>query len=300
MPRRHRLLTSMLSILGAVALAALAGCKSIGPSKLVDTHQGYNDAVQLALSREMLLNVVRMRFGDPVQFLEVSQINAQFSVGVTASGGVGNIGGAGGAVGSASGQVSYSDSPTLTFMPRDDDQFGRDLLLPVHLYDAITFTNRGGSYDISFLALITSGINDAPDLPGPNGELYRKRLKVMRALLKTDLAWIAHGKRWVPSPHTPIADVVLRAASSHTRVTADALLDVDQHGPEVLVPVVIVSGFLRPLGSSRRVASEHAHADGKKTGRGRQFRELTEELPPATVDLALGGRRARLYLLIGL
>ena len=89
MPRRHSLPTSVLSILGAIALTALTGCTSIGPSKLVDTHQGYNDAVQLATSREMLLNVVRLRFGDPIQFLEVSQINAQFSVGVTAGGGVG-------------------------------------------------------------------------------------------------------------------------------------------------------------------------------------------------------------------
>jgi hypothetical protein len=221
----------MLSILGAIVLAVPAGCKSVGPDKLVDTHQGYNDAVQLAMSREMLLNVVRLRFGDPIQFLEVSQINAQFSVGVTAGGGVGNIGGAGGAVGSASGSVSYSDSPTLTFTPRDDDQFGRDLLLPVHLYDAITWTNRGGLYDISFLALITSGINDAPDLPGPNGELYRKRLAAMRTLVETDLAWVAHGKRWVPRSAIPIAieeitafDHVWATKNGHQWVDAEPMI----------------------------------------------------------------------------
>lgn len=202
---RNRSRLSVKSILGAVVIAALAGCQSIGPDKLVDTHQGYNDAVQLAMSREMVLNIVRLRFGDSVQFLEVSQINAAFSVGASAGGTVGNIGGAGSAVGSITGSVSYSDSPNLTFMPRDDDQAHRDMLLPIHLYDAITFVNRGGSYDMSFLALITSGINDAPDIPGPNGELYGKRLDALRALVDSDLAWIGHGKRWVPKSALPIA-----------------------------------------------------------------------------------------------
>ena len=66
-------------------------------------NNGYNSAVlavsrlflELAVSREMLLNIVRLRFGDPIQFLEVGQINAQFSVGVTAGGDITNLGGGG-------------------------------------------------------------------------------------------------------------------------------------------------------------------------------------------------------------
>ena len=193
----------MLSVVVAVALSATIGCKSIGPKKLVSTHQGYNEAVQLVESREILLNIVRLRFGDPIQFLAVSQINAQFSVGTSVGGGA--SGGAGaGATGQAGGQVSYSETPTITFDPRGDDQSGRDLLNPVHLYEAITFTNRGGVYDASMFALITSGINEAPDVPGPNGELYRKRLDAMRALIDGHLAWIAHGKKWVPRSAIPI------------------------------------------------------------------------------------------------
>jgi hypothetical protein len=216
----------VLRVVVAFALVAMAGCRSIGPRKLVSTHQGYNEAVQLAESRELLLNIVRLRFGDPVQFLAVSQINAQFSVGAVASGGAGNIGGAGGAVGSAGGQVSYSDTPTITFDPRGDDQQHRDLLNPVHLYEAIQFANRGGVYDAAMLALITSGINDAPDVPGPNGELYRKRLDAIHELIKGEFAWIAHGKRWVPKSAIPVAveDVT---AFDHVWATNNGYLWVD-------------------------------------------------------------------------
>ncbi len=192
-------------VLICLAFGTLAGCASIGPTKLVDTHQGYNDAVQLAESREMLLNIVRLRFGDPIQFLEVTQINSSFSVGATASGSAANVGGAGAAVGSLGGSVSYSDSPTLTFTPRSDQQFARDILLPVHLHDVISFTNRGGAYDSAFFALLTSGINEAPDIPGPNGELYLQRLRALRALIEENHAWITHGKKWVPKSNVPIA-----------------------------------------------------------------------------------------------
>jgi hypothetical protein len=218
--------TPALKVVVSFALVALTGCSSIGPKKLVSTHQGYNEAVQLAESREVLLNIVRLRFGDPVQFLTVSQINAQFSVGVTASGGAGNIGGEGPTVGSVGGQVSYSDTPTITFNPRSDDQQHRDLLNPVHLYEAVQFATRGGVYDSAMLALITSGINDAPDLPGPNGELYSKRLDAIHDLVKGDLAWVAHGKRWVPKSAIAVAvdDVT---AFDHVWATNNGYLWVD-------------------------------------------------------------------------
>jgi hypothetical protein len=172
----------------------------------------------------MLLNIVRLRFGDPVQFLAVSQINAQFSVGATVSGGAG--GGAGGTTGQVGGQVSYSDTPTITFNPLGDDQQHRDLLNPVHLYEAVQFANRGGVYDAAMFALITSGINDAPDVPGPNGALYERRLNAIHALVKGDLAWIAHGKRWVPKSAIPVAvdDVT---AFDHVWATNNGYLWID-------------------------------------------------------------------------
>jgi len=297
--RRHKVHITALNILAAVALSVLAGCASIGPSKLVDTHQGYNDAVQRAVSREMLLNVVRLRFGDPIQFLEVSQINAQFSVGVSAGGGVGNIGGAGGGVGSASGQVSYSDSPTLTFTPRGDDQFGRDLLLPVHLYDAITFTNRGGSYDTSFFALITSGINDAPDVSGPNGELYQKRLEAIQSLVNTDLAWIAHAKRWVPRSALPIAveeitafDHVWATKNGHQWIDAELMIGAAGRGKALMcleyhTPVLVLRDADDP------VTQEHVRMLGLTPGQSEYvIRAVNDEI--ALGDL--GGPAAGIYL----
>jgi hypothetical protein len=51
--------------------------------------------VQLTVAREVLANIVRARYADPMQFIMVSSINAQFSVNVSGSGDVGRIGQAG-------------------------------------------------------------------------------------------------------------------------------------------------------------------------------------------------------------
>ena len=74
----------------AVFLATLLnlGCSSVGPGKLVSTHEGYNDAVQMAVSREVLKNIVRLRYYDPIQFMRVTAVNANFSVSVGNSAGV--------------------------------------------------------------------------------------------------------------------------------------------------------------------------------------------------------------------
>jgi len=185
-------------------LLALVSCKSVGPDKLVSSHQGYNDAVQLAMTRDLLTNIVRLRFGDPVQFLGVDTINAQFSTSVGAQAGASNIGGAGAAIGSAGGSVGYSDSPTITFRPRGDAQFIRDMLLPIKLEPAIGYTMRGDRYDRAFFTFITSGINDAPDMEGPNGDLYRARVDALSKLLMEGRAWLGKGKRYVPKSTVPI------------------------------------------------------------------------------------------------
>ena len=61
---------------GLVLLTALmsASCASFGAKKLVSSHTAYNDAVQLTVAREVLANIVRARYADPMQFIMVIAI----------------------------------------------------------------------------------------------------------------------------------------------------------------------------------------------------------------------------------
>ena len=116
------------------AAGLLGACASVGPDKVVSTHVAYNEAVQLTVTREVLVNVVRARDSDPMSFLKVEAVNAQFSVTAGATAGAGGIGQAGAAaeVGTS---VGYSDSPTITFIPQTDAAFDKSMHSPMEVED---------------------------------------------------------------------------------------------------------------------------------------------------------------------
>ena len=128
----------------ALAVVALFGsllsvsCASMGSKKLVSSHTAYNDAVQLTVTREVLSNVVRSRYSDPMQFMVVSSINAQFSVSGGGSAGAGGIG-TGGAAGDLGGSIGYSSSPTITYVPQSDAGFHKSIGSTFAVEEAISF-----------------------------------------------------------------------------------------------------------------------------------------------------------------
>lgn len=67
----------MKNILRLSCLAAtifFAGCKSIGPGVLQESHPRYNDAIGSVIERQLLTNLVRLRYHEVPTFLEVSSI----------------------------------------------------------------------------------------------------------------------------------------------------------------------------------------------------------------------------------
>ena len=164
-------------------------CASFGGKKLVSSHMAYNDAVQLTVTREVLANIVRSRYTDPMQFLAVQAINAQFSVNVGGGAGVGGLGQAG-AVGEVSGSVGYSDSPTITYVPQSGAAFHKSVLSPMEIEDVIGFAFAGRLMQTEpdwrrpVLRLSFASINGATEIvSGRRSELYYQRVEAMERLL---------------------------------------------------------------------------------------------------------------------
>ncbi len=156
------------------------GCASIGPTKLVSSHEGYNDAVQLVNTREVLMNIVRERYMDPVQFMTVSTINAGFSV--TAGANIsGSTNTSGVQVGSS---IGYSESPNITFTPLGSAGLIKSLGRPVDLTILLNFGFQQGDYRPEHLELFIAAINNAPDRSGSRGELFRQRAQALNKLLQ--------------------------------------------------------------------------------------------------------------------
>ena len=139
-----------LGLLG-LSLGAIAGC-SIGPSAIRANHLNYNSAVRLAGSEELLLNIVRIRYDDPTQWMSISAINSTFE----AEAGLGGEGGVSGAVVSGSGVASlrYRDAPTITFTPRQGEQLAKQMLMPISVTNVGYLSNAGWPFTWVALLLV--------------------------------------------------------------------------------------------------------------------------------------------------
>ena len=172
-----------------VAAGLLAACAAVGPDKMVSTHVAYNEAVQLTTTREVLVNVVRGRYSDPMSFLKVEAINAQFSVTAGATAGAGGLG-QGAAAAEVGGSVGYSESPTMTFVPQTDAAFYKSMHSPMDIEDVFgllhwsRFMQGSTGWEDRALRFMFASINGAVEVSlGQRNSLYDLRVDALARLM---------------------------------------------------------------------------------------------------------------------
>jgi hypothetical protein len=108
----------------------VAGCAQWGGDVLRDNHVAFNTSVAEAMDRQMLLNIVRLSRDEPTQWLTVSAINVNTSVGVTPTG-LATIPANGAVSGTAGGAANFTYTPNITFIPRQGEQLANELMAPI-------------------------------------------------------------------------------------------------------------------------------------------------------------------------
>lgn len=147
-------------VLCVVLLVSLNGCANLGPDRLVENRFNYNSAIGDSWKEQMLLNIVKMRYGDVPVFLAVQSVIDQYNV--TAGGSFGgswldaaltNPYGA-----SIGGNASYSITPTVTYAPMAGDRFAKLLMTPIPEKAVMALLQTGYSPDM-VLRLTLHSIN---------------------------------------------------------------------------------------------------------------------------------------------
>lgn len=112
-------------------LFIVQGCGTIGPKKLPGDQFNFNAAINESSSEQLLLNLVRLRYSEQPTFLKVASIVNQY----TRSGSTNVLGGTNDAILGANiaggGGVSWSNTPTITYLPISGQEFSRNLLTPL-------------------------------------------------------------------------------------------------------------------------------------------------------------------------
>lgn len=146
----------------------IAGCTHTrGPELVVNSHIDYNKAVSQVLKEELLLNIVRRRYMEAPQFMNVSSISSSFrtTTNIGAEVSVSDIGDADIVNSGVDGSVTFSDSPTITITPRQGENIATQLHEPLRVSTVADLVTVGYPINDVFNILV-EGINNlrGPDL----------------------------------------------------------------------------------------------------------------------------------------
>jgi hypothetical protein len=156
----------------------------VGPSRLKAASSHYSDALRIADSEQLLLNLVRLRYTDLPVFLAVTSISTQFELnsafgvnGTVVSGGSDSVGIGGG--------VAFSERPTITFAKQGGEEFLKRMLKPIDVA-AISLIAESGWRSDRLLALTVeeiNGVENAPTASGPTPDTAPRYRDFAEALL---------------------------------------------------------------------------------------------------------------------
>jgi hypothetical protein len=143
-------------LIPALLLLAFTGCASIGPNSVARDRFDYTAAVADSWKRQMLLNIVKIRYGDAPIFLDVASIINQYSLETEFRGIFGwsfppsanrqEVGGTG----------RYYDRPTITYSPLTGERFARNLMTPIVPATVMSLVEGGYPIDLVFRILVHS------------------------------------------------------------------------------------------------------------------------------------------------
>jgi hypothetical protein len=138
----------------------IPGCSSFGPSALRMTHPAYNEVMARSQNEEFLLNVVRLRYRDTPYFLDVANVTtSQTMFGKANVSADLLIDPFTGTLIKPGLEGSYSQTPTITYMPLQGEDFLKKLLMRIPLSSVLLITQSGASIQRAFY-LCLERIND--------------------------------------------------------------------------------------------------------------------------------------------
>lgn len=170
-----RMQTGRSLVFAAIAFVSV-GC-SFGPEAFRGGSAGYNIAAQRSAAEQLLLNIVRLKYREPIMFLQVASITAHYDASVSAAGSGSFPAGSPDSLGASVG-AGYSESPTLSYTPLDGSEFANRILKETDM-STVALLVRGG-WDLKDLMRIgMQRIGSLDNYPAPGTGPYAGFMKVV-------------------------------------------------------------------------------------------------------------------------
>lgn len=145
----------------------LSGCASIGPHQIYLDRNSYNDALRSTRDQQLLSNIVGLTYLDSPTFLQVTSITASYSFSPSVGFNPSLTQAVGGGVPvtnttdwAGTSGITYSDQPTISYVPVESSDFINEMLTPVQL-SSISLLFSGGVHNPDLIMRLTiESIND--------------------------------------------------------------------------------------------------------------------------------------------
>ncbi|KAF0099359.1 MAG: hypothetical protein FD187_2215 [bacterium] len=270
-----RLRLAVLPIL--LFMLLLGGCAPLGAPTIARDRFEYTNAVAESWKRQMLLNILKIRYGDAPIFLDVTSIINQYSLETEVRGTLGwsnppsadrqELGGTG----------RYYDRPTITYAPLSGEKFARNLMTPISPATVMSLVEGGYPIDMVFRILVHS-VNGLENQFGGSARMRRADPQFYELLEKMRLVQ-ASGAIALRVKKTENAGALVMVFRKHADERAQAA------GKEVRR----LLGLDENIREFRVVYGSTAEGEGEIALRTRSFSEIltdiasTIEVPPEHV-----------------
>ena len=183
----------------------LSGCAVVGPRSISMGRADYNEAINKTEDEQMLLSIVKGRYGETFSLLAVSGVaaNVRFRANAGVEVGIGPNENYLGNLVPFSGGLAYEENPTITYAPVQGEQYLRQLLSPIPL-NLLVLIIRTGTNPANYLTLLANRINDMrnPDfLEAPSAEPDLRFQRFVELNKELDQAGVI---QWVEDPRKDV------------------------------------------------------------------------------------------------
>lgn len=168
MHQHHRAARAAAGLLLA-ALTCLPGCVSLGPDKVPLDRTSYNSSITESWKQQILLNIVKIRYVEPLFFVDIGDIVAGYTLETGGSLGFMRTWIDPKTLADSSGldlgvTGKYTDRPTITYKPMSGAPFRRAVMSPMPLRNALLGIESGMSANF----LVNLGVRSINSLRNEN------------------------------------------------------------------------------------------------------------------------------------
>lgn len=172
-----------------MAVTLLTGCHSLGPGTVPRDRFDYSGSIAESWKRQILLNIIKLRYLDPPTFVDVGQIIAGYSLATGLNLG-GNLSSAGAVQGNSltvGGAAVFTDRPTITYTPLTGAKFVRALMTPLPPDSVLSTVQSGWPANAVFFAAVAvmNGLkNEETSISGvvPPDPNFMRALELLRKI----------------------------------------------------------------------------------------------------------------------